>query len=131
MRAFRKFQFAAVAGLLSAAPVSAAPDGTLGMAIMAAGVEANGTLNRGSGAVSSIRDGAAGTGRYLVHFDRDILDCHYYGTIGEPTQGGFAFSGFITVNIDEFTSNGLFIQTANFNGALADKAFHVMVFCQK
>jgi len=51
-----------------------APDGTLGMALMGAFVDSDGTLIRGAGATSVT---FISTGQFVVEFNRDVSTCFY------------------------------------------------------
>lgn len=82
-----------------------------------------GALNA-SGQVSKIA-----TGTFDIRFDIGLLQCAYTATIGLPGNTGSSAPGFITVVGRAGTSNGLFIQTFDTAGALADRSFHVVVTC--
>ncbi len=107
-----------------------APDGTRGMALMSAAVRVSGTtatLVRGSGVTSITRIGA---GLYQVIFDRDVTQCFYVATIGDPFQGNSP-QGFIDVAARGGNANGVFIETHDPSNALADRSFQLLVFCNK
>jgi hypothetical protein len=136
----RKFLFAAVGCLLWTAPAFAGPndlprgalpgeaaDGTLGMALMAASVNANATLAHGSGVASTTKLG--GNGLYQVTFDRDVSLCTYVATIG-PANTSSA-EGQIDVALRAGNSSAVFVNTHNAAGSSTDQPFHLLVFCNK
>jgi hypothetical protein len=144
VKALRIYALAAVAGMLmTSTPVIAgpndpvpgteardprAPDLTLGMALMSAAVNFNGTLARGSGVIQVIKI-AGFTGNYDVRFNRDVRDCYYLATIGNA--GGGSTSGQINVAARAGAPNGVFVDTNDTAGAAADRSFHLLVFCNK
>jgi len=115
--------------ILAASPAAleAAPDQTLGMALMAAKVNASGNLLRGVGAVSAEK---ISTGTYRVIFSRDIYpNCMYVATVTAvgPT-GTFGF-----VDIDETIGNvkSILVYTRAPNNTVDDRGFDVFVLCGK
>ena len=124
MNAYRKVLFAAVGCLLWSGPVFAAPDGTLGMALMAAAVNADGTLARNTGATNVIK---LGVGTYEVEFDRNVTQCFYTATVG-PAGGGSAL-GEVNVAPRGGNANAIFVDTNASDGTGADKPFFLIVFC--
>lgn len=127
MKAIRKSLFAAVGCLSLAGPVYAAPDGTLGMALLGAAVNGDGTLTRGSGTTSATKLG--GTGNYEVEFDRDLSTCFFVATVG-PAGGGSS-QGEVNVALRGGNSSAVFVDTNESDGTAADKPFHLMVFCAR
>lgn len=87
-------------------------------------VNSNGTLNRGS-RVTSV--GHIGGGIYEVIFNRDVSSCAYIGAISDPGFG--AAFGFFSASKRGGQPNGIFIETTNSTGTVADQPFHVAVFC--
>lgn len=87
-------------------------------------VNSNGTLNRGS-RVTSV--GHIGGGIYEVIFNRDVSGCAYVGAISDPGFG--AAFGFFSASKRGGQPNGIFIETTNAAGTVADQPFHVAVFC--
>jgi hypothetical protein len=132
MNTLQKFTSAAAVGcLLLASPASAAPDNTLGMALMSAVVNANGTLDRGSGVASSLRLGAAGSGTYEVLFDREVSTCTFVASLGNSTFTTFLGEVSAVRRSGAGKENGVYVETNNSAGASADKPFHLIVFCAK
>jgi hypothetical protein len=136
----RKFLFAAVGCLLSTAPAFAGPndlppgalpaeaaDGTLGMALLSAVVSATGTLARGAGTTSAGK--TPGTGNFEVIFDRDVTNCTFVTSVGGTTTD--VPNGAATATRRSAKANGVFIQTRDLNDNVADKPFHLVVFCNK
>ena len=115
----------AAAGLLAAPapPAHAAPDNTRGKAIMAAEVDSDGMLERGSGATSATR---IGQGLYNVQFDRDVTNCYPFATLGSN-------AGVQTGTVAGASQNGniVTVGTTNAAGGLTDRPFHLLVFCNK
>jgi hypothetical protein len=90
-------------------------------------VKANGDLVRGDGVVSSSQP--EGTGTYQVDFTANVTNCVYVATLGEPGTSGTAPPGDITVVGRSGDPQGVFVQTANINGTLKNRAFHIDVGC--
>jgi hypothetical protein len=111
------------------APGPAGPRGPAGPAgapatTLWAVVDATGTVNRGSRVTSAAR---LGGGVYEVIFNRDVTNCAYIGAVGDPGFG--AAFGFFSASRRGGKANGIFIETANTTGTIADEPFHVAVFC--
>jgi hypothetical protein len=107
----------------------AAPDDTLGMALMSATVGANGTLVRGSGATSAEKNG---TGEYLVQFARSIANCSCAASVG----GNDPFVTYIlthaaTANCPSFVAPDKAHIATSFDNTAVDRDFHLIVFCPK
>jgi hypothetical protein len=85
---------------------------------------ADGTRARQSGTTSSARIGA---GNYEVIFNRNVTTCAFIATIGNPGAG--STSGDIDVAARSGNVNGVFIETRDNAGTLADRNFHLAVFC--
>jgi hypothetical protein len=109
------------------APASAAPDNTLGMALMAAEVVgANGSLIRGSGATGASR---SSEGLYVVTFDRDVTECFYSATftniIGLLNPGR-------TLQANTFNGNGVRVRLLRAaDDTVVDADFQLIVFCPR
>ena len=99
----------------------AAPDNTLGMAILAASVNSDGTLLAGSGAASAAK---LGTGQYRVDFDRDVLSCFRAATLESS-------AGEIRAITDTVTFNRVLVVTANSGGSISDASFNLLVYCAR
>jgi hypothetical protein len=116
----------ALATTLVAAPASirAAPDQTLGMALMSAVVNQSGTLNRGVGAVSATRNSE---GNYRVIFNREVLGKCTYVAMAEtgPMPGG----AFVRVIETVTNVNSVLVLTRNANNDEEDRSFELIVFC--
>ena len=131
----RKFVRGACAAALlwisAGVPVVAAPDGTLGTALLFAVVGSDGTLFRGSGVASVTPDGV---GLYSVIFDRDVTGCAYMGAAGIPgsqsSSGGAGYSiGIVHTASLGGVPAGVFVSTFDPGGTSAPKSFHLTVFC--
>jgi hypothetical protein len=117
---------AAMAGVARRA--AAAPDNTLGMAILSAAVSQAGTLVGGSGATGASKVPAT-TGMYEVTFSRNVLDCTYFPALANNTGGNV--SGTISASSFATASTTVKVTTALDNGSAFDLSFHLMVFCHK
>lgn len=108
----------------------AAPDNTLGMAILSATVASNGTLTHGSGATGSVQNG---TGIYMVTFNRDLTGCSGTASAGRSTIGAVHFSIIATADCPATAANDLrvYTRTGLTIGDVINAAFHAIVFCPK
>jgi hypothetical protein len=88
-------------------------------------VEADGTLNRGSGVTSSTR---TGTGNYVVDFGEDITGCAFLATLGVTGFAGTT-SGVVDVAGAAGTTDSVFVDTEDPLGTQADRPFHLQVVC--
>jgi len=89
-------------------------------------INANGTLARGKGVVSSAKLG--GLGAYEVIFNETVSGCVYISSLGPANAAGVP-SGQSSVALRAGTVNGVFISTSDSAGTLADRAFHLFVGC--
>lgn len=87
-------------------------------------VNANGTLARGFGVISSTR---LAVGQYQVVFGHNMRGSAYVGTIGLSGAVGISPSGQIAVVGRAGNVNAVFVQTFAANGAAADRGFHLAV----
>ena len=78
-------------------------------------------------AASRARPGP-GTGRYQVIFNRDMRGCVYSATVGDPSA---AAPGHGTAAVASLATipTGVAVRTFNETGALANRAFHLIVSC--
>lgn len=90
-------------------------------------VNANGTLARGN---CLIRTARLGVGTYEVIFNGSVRLCTYLSTIGLTGASGGPPAGEIGVVGRAGDVRGVFLQTRASNGALADRPFHLGVFCR-
>ncbi|RKR87629.1 hypothetical protein BDK92_1920 [Micromonospora pisi] len=87
-------------------------------------VNANGTLARGFGVVSSTR---LATGQYQVAFTHDVRGSAYVGTLGLSGSVGASPSGEIAVVGRAGLINGVFVQTFASTGTASDRGFHLAI----
>ncbi|MFI6762670.1 hypothetical protein ACIBF5_26400 [Micromonospora sp. NPDC050417] len=87
-------------------------------------VNANGTLARGFGVISSTR---LGTGQYQVAFSHDVRGSAYVATLGLSTTSGTSPSGEIAVVGRFGLINGVFVQTFASTGTASDRGFHIAI----
>lgn len=87
-------------------------------------VNANGTLARGFGVVSSTR---LAVGQYQVVFSHVLTGSAFVGTIGLSGSVGSSPSGEIAVVGRNGVPNGVFVQTFTSAGVAADRGFHLAV----
>jgi hypothetical protein len=66
---------------------------------------------------------------YQVRFSQNIASCSFQATIGTTGSVGTAGPGEIAVAGEAASANGVFLTTYSSAGALADKSFHLAVFC--
>ncbi|GAA3754939.1 hypothetical protein GCM10022225_44670 [Plantactinospora mayteni] len=108
--------------------VAAVPATVAGLPATAQGhfavVNANGTLARGFGAVSSTR---LALGQYQVVFIQNVASSAFTATIGLTGSVGTSPSGEIAVVGRAGVPAGVFVQTWNSSGVPADRAFHLHV----
>jgi TRAP-type uncharacterized transport system substrate-binding protein len=90
-------------------------------------VDNNGTLIRSKGATSAQK---IGTGMYQVVFNSDVTACSYQATTGSAGNATTIVVGQANVAQRINVPNGVEVWTLNSQGtALADRPFHVAVFC--
>ncbi|WP_271199764.1 hypothetical protein [Methylopila turkensis] len=100
----------------------------LGMALMSAAINADGTIARGEGVIATGTT-KLGLGVYEVGFDRDITRCAYAVTVGESSIGS-ATPAAAGVTRRSGNDNGVFIQIDNaIDGTNVDRDFFVLVYC--
>jgi hypothetical protein len=106
-----------------------AADQTLGLALMSADVSSGCVLSRGSGVLGT---NLQGTGRCDVQFERDIVECTYVATLGEPDNVASS-AGEIAVNSLSagFLAGGVRVRTFNSAGAATNLPFHITAFCAR
>ncbi|AVT30291.1 MULTISPECIES: hypothetical protein [unclassified Plantactinospora] len=108
--------------------VAAVPATLAGLPATAQGhfavVNANGTLARGFGAVSSTR---LAVGQYQVVFIQNVASSAFTATIGLTGSVGASPPGEIAVVGRAGIPAGVFVQTWNSSGVPADRAFHLHV----
>jgi hypothetical protein len=128
---------AALAVALSVTPALAqtpqAADQTLGMALLSAAVRTDGTLMRGAGVTSVVREAV---GLYTVTFNRSLTACMCVASIGSffdndivgPSPNNNATATCPTANGNATAS----VRTGNANANTQnDLPFHLIVFCPK
>ncbi|HMN72599.1 MAG TPA: hypothetical protein PKA55_12105 [Rhodoblastus sp.] len=105
----------------------AAADGNLGMAILSASINPDGSILRGEG-VKATGTSKLSTGVYQVSFVRDITNCVY--TIS-PGEGGIGSGTPEMVGITRRSgdANGVFVQVKNSSNTSIDNSFFVIVYC--
>ena len=90
-------------------------------------VDNNGTLIRNKGVTSAQK---IGTGMYQVVFNSDVTACSYQATTGSAGNATTIVLGQANVAQRINVPNGVEVWTLNAQGtALADRPFHVAVFC--
>jgi hypothetical protein len=88
-------------------------------------INADGTLARSSGGVTSASLGV--DGQYSVNFGRDVSKCAYVATID---FGNSANEGEVSVAPSDGNTGAVFVQTYLFSPAMdADMPFYLVVFC--
>jgi hypothetical protein len=89
-------------------------------------VDFEGHLARDEGARDANR---LSTGRYEVLFNQNVRNCAYVASIGLSTSQGAATPGQISTAGRNGARNGVFVSTQDSSGALANRSFHLAVFC--
>ena len=90
-------------------------------------VDADGTLSRGSQAVSVTH--TAGSSSYIVVFNQNVRNCVYSATVGLSGFVGTSARGFTTV-VGAFADvNGVFVTTNTVADATGERGFHLFVKC--
>jgi len=93
-------------------------------------VNADGTKARSFPSAISFTSTRLATGTYDVRFGlASITGCAFIGTIGLSGTSGTSAPGEITVVGRAGAPNGIFVQTFNSAGGLADLGFHILVAC--
>ena len=114
--------------VLQSAPVEpTAADKTLGMALMSALVDSNGTVRGGTG-VTSVT--FLGTGNYRVFFERSVRDCTFSATVGGEPGGATYVGPYANAGYDS-EANAVRVYTFLNNTTGFSAIFHLLVFCHK
>jgi hypothetical protein len=100
---------------------------TLGMALMSAVVNAQGTLVRGAGAVST----TGGDGQYEVVFDRNVTACAYTASVASPDTDIPADGASVVLSVLIDNPNALFVRITQDQVGFALRPFQVIVFCAR
>ena len=96
----------------------------------AAVINGNGTIARASTVPFKVTSAThLGTGLYEVLFSGNVSGCAYEATIGVSTNGGSVPGGEITTAGRAGNTKGVFLETFNAAGTLADQPFHLVVIC--
>jgi hypothetical protein len=110
-------------GALTSA-VHSAPDHSLGMAMMSAIVDYQGTLVSGAGATAASR---TSQGQYTVTFERDVSACSFAATSTFQSE-------MIGASADSAANVARVYSTFPMNGggaSASDSGFNLLVFCTK
>jgi hypothetical protein len=90
-------------------------------------VNADGTVSAQRFGISSATK--LSTGTYQINMGAPITACAYVATLGLSGNSGTSAPGSVTVVGRVGTTNGIFLQTFNSTGGLADHGFHLVVTC--
>jgi hypothetical protein len=88
-------------------------------------VAANGFLSRGFGVVSSQN---SSEGIYVVRFSRNITNCVYVATLGDPGPGT-PNGGLITLASSILNNRSVVVVTRKMDQHLDSRNFHLFVIC--
>ena len=88
-------------------------------------VNANGTVARGRGVAAASR---IDVGTYDVRFANPVSRCSYVASIGHSSTA-VSFPGFIVAQRRAGTSNGVYVETGDYQAVYADRSFHVQIEC--
>jgi hypothetical protein len=86
---------------------------------------ASGSLARSAGTTSA---GRLATGVYEVVFNQNVTNCAFVGSVGGAAEET-GTSGALTTTRRAGNPNAVRVETRNLAGALADRAFHLLVVC--
>jgi peptidoglycan hydrolase-like protein with peptidoglycan-binding domain len=89
-------------------------------------VNPDGTLARGFPKTTT-KSSTNGTGDYEVDFYENVDACNYQVTVGQPGTG--TVQGYGTADARAGNTKGVFIQTFDSSGNLANLPFHLAVLC--
>jgi hypothetical protein len=111
------------------APGAAGPTGATGPSgppatALWAVIASNGSTARNSHVTSSEK---VATGQYVAIFDRDVKARAFLGSLGGTVSESVV--GQISVTRRSINANGVFVRTYDSAGTVADKSFHLAVFC--
>jgi hypothetical protein len=87
-------------------------------------VSANGRVVRGRAGAFQYAHG-----RYEVSFPFDVSHCGYTATIGDTSNGLVYAPGLVYTAGGHSTSDGVYVETRDLNGVLADYPFHLNLTC--
>ncbi|GAA2367755.1 hypothetical protein Cme02nite_28410 [Catellatospora methionotrophica] len=90
-------------------------------------VDAAGATVRSAGASGTRRLGA---GRYEVTFGSDVKGCAYTASVGDPNNELVYTPGLVFTAGGHDGPNGVYVETKNLQGGLADMPFHLAVRCE-
>jgi hypothetical protein len=91
-------------------------------------VDPTGSALRGNGVNSSSK--LSGTGRYEVTFNTDMRKCSYVATVGgDPSNQLGSTAGLVATASGPSSSNGVYVETKDLSGNLADRPFHLQTLC--
>ncbi len=102
-----------------------------GSARLLAVINSNGTKKRGANVVSSQKlSSTLNDGRYEVIYNRNVSNCAYTATVGQPGNSGEITTPVtITTATRAGNSNGVFVFIHTTSGATIDEPFHLAVYC--
>jgi hypothetical protein len=107
---------------------SQAASGGLGISLLSAVIDADGTLVRGSG-VRTVS--LPGGNDYIVSFARNVRNCVYTAQIGNPDALGVPLPAFISVTGAAVDVKGVYVDIKDASGADVQRPFHLIVSCYK
>lgn len=108
-------------------PSGEAADQSLGMAIMSATVEGDGTLRGIAGVVGAAK---VSTGNYTIRFVRSVAGCMCVGSPGTSDGSAIHTSGALAITVNcPFGDPENVRVWSRIGGADADFPFHLIVFC--
>jgi hypothetical protein len=85
----------------------------------------SGSIARSAGTTSA---GRLAAGVYEVVFNQNVTNCAFVGSVGGAAEET-GTSGALTVSRRAGNANAVRVETRNLAGALADRAFHLLVVC--
>ncbi|MCR6487953.1 hypothetical protein M8542_34525 [Amycolatopsis sp. OK19-0408] len=86
----------------------------------------SGNFVRGSGVTAFAR---LGVGRYEATFGQNVAGCSYVATVADPGNGLVYYPGLVFTAGGHSSPNGVYVETKNPGGGLADYPFQLQVAC--
>jgi hypothetical protein len=106
---------------LRTVPVANEAEGMVRWAV----VSASGQLVRSHNVTSVAR---TSSGRYQVIFNRDVRNCAYIASLGDPSAASPSLGGIATGRLGS-NMNGVAVRTVDPDGHQANRSFHIIVPC--
>lgn len=110
----------------SAPPKASASPPPAALPNMSVVVDGSGNQVRGEGFTSVTH---LGTGRFEANFSGDVSACSYVAAVGFPDATLVTAPGLVFTASGHSSKNGVYVETKNIGGGLADFPYHLQVQC--